>query len=141
MLDGIVSGAAAPAVGVMMGDEGDAGAKDAGESGLQGVDGADLCCAAVATPSSLQTSKLSWSVCWLRTTSDCLVSVVLGIFVFCTLLCWRGSPSPEQYKSMKKVLHDRLHVHRRVCGAVLQPSWHVHSIRSDDRLALLRVLV
>jgi hypothetical protein len=42
MLDAIVSGAAAPGAGVVVGDDDDAGAEIAGESGLQGVDGVEL---------------------------------------------------------------------------------------------------
>jgi hypothetical protein len=47
MLDAIVSGAAAPAVGVVVGYDDDSGAEIAGESRLQGVDGVELGGAAV----------------------------------------------------------------------------------------------
>jgi hAT family C-terminal dimerisation region len=48
ILDAIVSGALAPAVGVVVGDDNDTGAEIAGESGLQGVDGVELGGAAIS---------------------------------------------------------------------------------------------
>jgi hypothetical protein len=57
MLDAIVSGVVAPAVGVVVGDDDDTGAEIAGESGLQGVDGVELGGAAIGDSIALADVK------------------------------------------------------------------------------------